>query len=159
VPLGRQRWVDDGGSFDVGDRTLHAIRPPIFDSPTTRGLFDPTTGVYWAVDAFATPLPDPAARIADLDPGFWLDGMRTLAHGAISPWLAMVDAGKFGRSVDRVQDLDLTTIASSHSPVIDAPFIERAFTHVRELPALDPPVLPGQSILDQIVAVTSIAAS
>ena len=58
-PLDRCRWVMDGESLDVGDRTLHALRPPVFDSPTTRGLYDPTTGVYWAVDTFATPLPDP----------------------------------------------------------------------------------------------------
>ena len=45
VPPTRQRWIDDGGTFDVGDRTLVALRPPIFDSPTTRGLFDPTTGL------------------------------------------------------------------------------------------------------------------
>ena len=42
VPPTRQRWIGDGESFDVGDRTLHAIRPPVFDSPTTRGLFDPS---------------------------------------------------------------------------------------------------------------------
>ena len=41
-PLDRCRWVMDGESFDVGDRTLQAIRPPVFDSPTTRGLYDPT---------------------------------------------------------------------------------------------------------------------
>jgi flavorubredoxin len=45
VPPTRQRWVGDGESLDVGDRVLQAVRPPIFDSPTTRGLFDPTTGV------------------------------------------------------------------------------------------------------------------
>ena len=38
--------------FDAGDRTLHLVRPPLFDSPATRGLFDPTTGVLWAVDTF-----------------------------------------------------------------------------------------------------------
>ena len=61
-PLDRCRWVMDGDSLDIGDRTLQALRPPVFDSPTTRGLFDPTTGVYWAVDTFATPLPDPKWR-------------------------------------------------------------------------------------------------
>ena len=44
-PLERCQWVVDGESIDVGDRTLHALRPPVFESPTTRGLYDPTTGV------------------------------------------------------------------------------------------------------------------
>jgi len=32
-PLHRCRWIMDGDSLDIGDRTLHAIRPPVFDSP------------------------------------------------------------------------------------------------------------------------------
>ena len=58
-PLDRCRWIMHEESFDIGDRTLHAVRPPVYDSPTTRGLYDPTTRVYWAVDSFATPLPRP----------------------------------------------------------------------------------------------------
>jgi flavorubredoxin len=158
-PLERCRWVVHGESFDVGDRNLHALRPPVFDSPTTRGLYDPTTGVYWAVDTFATPLPDPGAEIADLDQDFWFEGMWLFALGAVSPWLTMLDAAKFAKSVDRVQSLDITTLASCHSPVIEGPFIERAFSRIRELPTLDAPTLPDQSILDQIVAATSIPQS
>ena len=40
-PLDRCRWVMHDESFNVGDRTLQAVRPPFYDSPTTRGLFDP----------------------------------------------------------------------------------------------------------------------
>ena len=77
-PLERCRWIMHDESFSIGDRTLHAVRPPVFDSPTTRGLFDPTTGVYWAVDTFATPLPDPNMGIADLDPDFWQFGLHVV---------------------------------------------------------------------------------
>jgi Metallo-beta-lactamase superfamily len=52
----RQRWVGDGELIDVGDRSLLTVRPPVYDSPTTRGLFDTATGVYWGSDAFATPM-------------------------------------------------------------------------------------------------------
>jgi hypothetical protein len=37
VPPTRQRWIGDGDVLDVGDRTLHAVRPPIFDSPRPAG--------------------------------------------------------------------------------------------------------------------------
>jgi flavorubredoxin len=154
-PIDRCRWVMDGEPLDVGDRTLRALRPPLFDSPTTRGLFDPTTGVYWAVDTFATPLPDPAMAIADLDQDFWSQGMTMFAFGAVSPWLTLVDAAKFSQQVDRIQNLDITTIASCHSPVIDGPFIGRALDTVRQLPSVEPPPMPDQSVLDQIVAATS----
>ena len=155
-PLHRCRWVTDGESFSVGDRVLHALRPPVYDSPTTRGLYDPTTGVYWAVDAFATPLPDPYMAVADLDPDFWDFGLYMFAFGAVSPWLSMVDTDKYARCVDRVQDLDITTVASCHSPVIEGPFIARAFNRIRQLPALEPPRLPDQSVLDQVIAATSV---
>jgi flavorubredoxin len=154
-PLPRCRWVMDGETLDIGDRTLHALRPPVYDSPTTRGLFDPTTGVYWAVDTFATPLPDPHMAVADLDPEFWGGGLAMFAHGAVSPWLAMVDPVKYGRYVDRTQGLDITTIASCHSPVIEGDLIGKAFEHVRQLPSIDAPPLPDQSVLDQIILATS----
>jgi len=156
-PLPRCRWVMDGETLDIGDRTLLAVRPPIFDSPTTRGLFDPTTGVYWAVDTFATPLPDPQLPVADLDPEFWDFGLAMFALGAVSPWLSMVDETKYGQHVDKVQSLDITTIACCHSPVIEGPFIDRAFARVRELPSLPPLALPDQSVLDQIIAATAEA--
>ena len=158
-PLHRCRWVMDGETLDIGDRQLAALRPPVYDSPTTRGLFDPTTGVYWAVDTFATPLPDPQAELADLDPEFWQEGLALFALGAVSPWLSLVDEGKYGRYVDRVQSLDITTVACCHSPVIEGALIERAFGHVRRLPSLDPPAMPDQSVLDQIIAATSQPAT
>jgi hypothetical protein len=154
-PLGRCRWVMDGETLDIGDRTLQALRPPVYDSPTTRGLYDPTTGVYWAVDTFATPLPDPKLGIADLDHEFWDFGMALFALGAVSPWLSLVDPEKFGRYVDGIQGLGITTIAACHSPVIEGPFIEQAFARVRELPALAPPPMPDQSVLEQIIAASA----
>jgi len=154
-PLQRCRWVMDGEALHIGDRTLRALRPPVYDSPTTRGLFDPTTGVYWAVDTFATPLPDPKLGIADLDPEFWDFGLAMFALGAVSPWLSMVDGEKYGRYVDGVQNLDINTVACCHSPVIEGPLIERAFARIRQLPSLDPIALPDQSILDQIVAASA----
>ncbi len=154
-PLERCLWVMDGEAFSAGDRTLVALRPPVFDSPTTRGLFDPTTGVYWAVDTFATPLTDPSHAIADLDPAFWNEGMWMFALGAVSPWLTMLDTNKFNQCVDRVQSLDITTIASCHSPVIEGEFIERAFGRVRELPTLDAPLLPDHAALEQIIAASA----
>jgi hypothetical protein len=154
-PLERCRWVLHGESFDAGDRTLQAIRPPVFDSPTTRGLYDPTTKVYWAVDTFATPLPDAAMGIADLDEEFWRFGMTLFALGAVSPWLSMTDPAKYGRHVDLTQQLEVTTIACCHSPVIEGPYIDKAFELVRSLPTVVPPDLPNQSVLDEIIAATS----
>jgi hypothetical protein len=131
-PLERCRWIMHDESFSIGDRTLHAVRPPVYDSPTTRGLFDPMTGVYWGVDSFATPLPDPHMPIADLDPDFWRFGMTLFAFGAVSPWLAMVDHDKYGRFVDTVQGLDITTAVERNFPGLAETFAELGGVAVSE---------------------------
>jgi flavorubredoxin len=154
-PHHRCRWVMDGETLDIGDRTLQAWRPPVYDSPTTRGLFDPKTGVYWSSDSFATPLPGPDTPVADLDPEFWSFGLMLFALGAVSPWLSLVDETKYGRYVDRVQNLDIKTIAGCHTPVLEGPLIEQGFARIRQLPSLDPPNLPDQSVLDQVIAATA----
>ena len=154
-PLTRCRWIMDGDVLDIGDRQLLARRPPVYDSPTTRGLYDPTTGVYWSVDTFATPLPDPGLGVADLDQEFWDFGLALFALGAVSPWLSLVDADKYAAYVDQTQGLDIKTVAACHSPVLEGPYIEKAFARIRELPAIVPPVMPDQSVLDQIIAATS----
>jgi hypothetical protein len=155
-PLARCRWIMDGDTLDIGDRQLLARRPPVYDSPTTRGLFDPTTGVYWSVDTFATPLPDPGLGVADLDAEFWDFGLALFALGAVSPWLSLVDADKYARYVDQTQGLDIKTVAACHSPVIEGPFIEKAFARIRQLPSIAPPPMPDQSVLDQIIAATAL---
>ena len=157
-PLARCQWVMDGETLDIGDRTLVALRPPVYDSPTTRGLYDPTTKLYWAVDTFATPLPDPGAGIADLEPEFWEFGLTLFALGAVSPWLSLVDPMRYAEYVERVQRLDITTVAACHSPVLEEPFIDKAFNLVRQFPLVDPPPMPDQSVLEQIVAASALPA-
>ena len=53
-------------SLDVGDRTLRVVRPPLFDSPTTRGLYDPTDRLLWAVDSFGALFPGAVYEAADV---------------------------------------------------------------------------------------------
>jgi hypothetical protein len=93
--------------------------------------------------------------IADLETEFWHFGVTLFTYGALSPWLSITDPKKFGKTVDRIQELDITTIAGCHTPVIEGPFIEQAFDLLRSLPTVDAPPLPDQSVLDQIIAATA----
>ncbi len=149
VPPTRQRWVGDGESFDAGDRRLYAIRPPIFDSPTTRGLFDPTTGVYWASDSFATPMITPVRDVAEIDEGFWFEGMPMFAQ-YVSPWLALVDNARFQRTVDRIESLDPSTLVGCHTPVIGRSHVARAIASTRRSPSATVPPQPDQAVLEEI---------
>jgi flavorubredoxin len=141
--------VGDGEALDVGDRVLHAVRPPIFDSPTTRGLYDPTTGVYWSSDSFATPMPVPVRSIAELEQDFWLQGIATFDN-YVSPWLALVDDARFQATVDRVQSLQPTTMAGCHTPAIGATKVAQAIAATRRSPVAEFEPEPDQATLELI---------
>ena len=143
IPIGRIRTVDDGGTLDVGDRTLRAIRPPVYDSAYTRGVFDPTTRVYFAADAFCAPMPpEPVDRVDELAPDMWAQGMVMFHHHSLCPWLALVDESKYRREVEQLAAVGPELIVGSHTPVIAGSSIERAFAHLAALPSAIPPPLP-----------------
>jgi hypothetical protein len=164
-PLQRCRWVNDGDTFEAGDRTLVALRPPVYDSPSTRGLLDQRTGVYWAADAFATPVPGGeggptlASDVAELDPEFWWNGMVMFGFHALSPWLNLVDSDDFARAVDRVQSCQPSTIVSAHSPAITGTNVNQVLALTRRLPATEPPPAPDQVVLDHILAASGDSAA
>jgi flavorubredoxin len=149
VPASRWRWMRDGDALDVGDRILHLVRPPVFDSPTTRGLFDPTTGVYWASDAFASPMPTPVRSAEELDLGGWIDGIHTFAR-YVSPWLELVDERKYQRTIDRIEALAPTVLAGCHTPVVSGGAVADALAATRTAPWATVPPQPDQSVLDAI---------
>jgi flavorubredoxin len=110
----RWRWMVDGERLDVGDRELVLVRPPIFDSPTSRGVFDPTTGVYWAADAFATPMPTPVSDVAEIDRTVWTEGMATF-NQYISPWLMLAAEARSSRpSIASPRSTPLPSLVATH---------------------------------------------
>jgi flavorubredoxin len=155
-PLRQCRWINDGESFDVGDRTLLAVRPPVYDSPTTRGLFDQRTGVYWGVDSFACPMPgEVVSTTEELDAEFWAGGMAMFIYNALSPWLGVVDPKRYAAVCDRVQALGMKTIATAHSPVITDATMDKAFQILRDLPLVPAPPCPDQAALDAVLSGTA----
>ena len=151
LPMHRMQWINSGEHFHVGDRTLIAMRPPIFDSPVTRGLFDTKTGVYWAVDTFATALPDHLVDAADMPADDWAEMMLQF-NRMVSPWHTLLDHAKFNRYVDDVVSLGITTVASGHSGALSGDRLAEAFRLIRTIPTLPAAPLLGQADLDSILA-------
>jgi flavorubredoxin len=149
-PFTRMRWVEDGDTLDVGDRRLAAIRPPVFDAPTTRGLYDPKTGVYWASDCFATPVVGPTDNVRELHPEEWRQGLQTFSM-AISPWISLTDEKKFGAQVKRIDELDIKVISSAHTPPITGCYVESAIDVLYDLPSAPRAQLPVQADLEAIL--------
>jgi flavorubredoxin len=152
-PLQKSLWLNDGEAFDAGDRRYRAVRPPNYDSPTTRGLFDESTGVYWGADAFAAPMPGaPVARMSDLDLDVVAEGLPLFMYYALSPWLSIVDPKKYAATCDAVQSLGMTMIASAHGPLVTEESINKVFQIARDLPNATPDPCPDQNVLDALLA-------
>ena len=156
LPLQRMRWIEPGGSFDAGDRVLQLFRPPIFDGPTTRGLFDPTSGAMWIVDTFACLTPG-ALDAADLAPE-QLAQMSAM-NSAVSPWHAWLDRRSYARHVDAIEALGARTVASAHGPVLRCEQLDDAFDRLRGLAGAPIIPTPGQELLDSLIASTLAEAA
>ncbi|UDY34918.1 MBL fold metallo-hydrolase [Dermatobacter hominis] len=151
MPLHRQQWLEAGSSFDAGDRRLHLFRPPIFDGPTTRGLYDEVSGVMWAVDSFAA-LTTGAVYDAPDVPSDLYDETFMLFNSLVSPWHEWLSPEVYGRHVDSIEAIGATTIATAHGPVLRGSFIPGAFDRVRALAGRPNIAAPGQEALDAMLA-------
>lgn len=149
LPLERMRWIEPGGEFDAGDRVLKLFRPPIFDGPTTRGLFDTRTGAMWIVDTFACLTP--GTLDADQMSAEQLAQMSAM-NSAVSPWHAWLDRAAYTRHVDAVEAFGARTVASAHGPVLRGERLDDAFDRVRALAGAPIIPLPGQELLDELIA-------
>jgi flavorubredoxin len=155
--LGRTLWVNDGESVDLGDRTIVAVRPPVFDSPVTRGFYDTKTGVYWASDSFAAPVLAPSDDVGDLDPTFWADGFHQF-QAMVSPWLFDLRHDRWLDRVNAVARLRPATIAACHTPVITGRQVDTALRLMRDVHALGPVQDPTQADLEEMLAQVALAA-
>jgi len=135
VPYERMRMVDNGESFEIAGRRLQVVRPPVYDSPYTRGLLDHSTSVYYASDAFCAPIPgDPVDWVDEIADEEWADGMARFHYGSLCPWVALVDRALYRREVERLAGLGMTTIVSGHSPAIRGASVQRALELLAGLP-------------------------
>jgi len=150
-PLDRMRWVNDGESFDAGDRTLHAVCPPVWDGANTRGLFDPKTGVYWAADCFGSHLSHPVTSARELEPTVWRQSLVDDGRSAIG-WHCLLDPVKFDAHVTRSAALRPQVVASAHGPVLEGPYVDEAYQLVRGLAEMPPVEEPGQPVLELVIA-------
>ena len=151
LPLERMRWINVGESIDVGDRELVMVRPPMFDSPATRGLFDTSTGMLWAADSFGTAFPG-AVYDADDIPAEVYDPSFEMLNLLNTPWMEWVDPERFAAHLATTESLPLSLVASAHGPVHRGSRIADAFRRTRDLAGRAPAEQPGQDVLELLCA-------
>ena len=145
------RWLDQGDTLDAGDRQLHLVRPPMLDSPATRGLYDPTTRMLWAVDSFGTLHQGEVYEAGDVTPDLY-DESFTMLNAQNTPWLELVDPVRYAAHVATTSTLPLDLVASAHGPVHRGSQIDAAFERTIALANQPTPPNPGQDVLDFLVS-------
>jgi flavorubredoxin len=150
LPMHRMRWVNDGESFQAGDRTLVALRPPLFDSPATRGLWDAKTEVYYSVDCFGALVPSLCEELGDVPREAWAQGFAFF-NRINHPWHEYVDPAKFDRLVERIRRLDPKVIVTYHGPHAKNR-TEECLRMIGEIARMEPLVHPSQSDLEAMLS-------
>jgi flavorubredoxin len=151
LPMDRVHLLNPGQKITIGDRTLTAVRPPVFDNPCTTGFFDDRSGAFFSSDCFGALLqavPDSAADLSDED----LRTGQSLWATIDSPWLHNIDRGALVTELDTIRKMDPTMVLSSHLPAAPSATKERLLASLAAAPTTQRFVGPDQAALEQMLA-------
>jgi glyoxylase-like metal-dependent hydrolase (beta-lactamase superfamily II) len=154
IPPERALLVRDGSTVDVGDRTLRATRPPLFDNPGTLAFFDSKQDILFSADFLGAPVGSPEGALADdVDaiPDAELADAQLLWGSADSPWTHFVDDARFAENVRRFLDPRPATLLGTHVPPIRGD-LDRHVATLAKLPSSTPYRAPDQAALEAFMA-------
>jgi flavorubredoxin len=146
----RVHWLNSGDTISAGDRTLTAVRPPLFDNPTTIGVYDSKSATFFSADCFGAIIPSPAQDIDEVTEVDLEQGMISWAS-ADSPWLHMVAPEVFAEALEKVRVLAPKMILSAHMLPAQGK-TEYFLEWLAKVPTSIPFITPNQSALEQILA-------
>ncbi|HUS61251.1 MAG TPA: MBL fold metallo-hydrolase [Acidimicrobiales bacterium] len=142
VPMDRVRAIRVGDRLPVGDRTLLAVAPPLFDNPMSTGFLDEATGALFSVDSFGAIIPESTDNAEEIPADALAGGMAGWAT-VDSPWAHIVDRTRFSAVLDGVRQLKPTTILSSHLPAAHGTSMERFLSILETVPDAEPAHAPS----------------
>jgi glyoxylase-like metal-dependent hydrolase (beta-lactamase superfamily II) len=142
VPLDRVHAIRFGDRLAVGDRTLRAVAPPLFDNPMSTGFLDEATGALFSVDSFGAIVPEVTEDAAQIPAEALAGGMQAWS-ASDSPWAHLVDTSRFASVLDGIRRLEPTAILSSHLPAARGDSLGRFLEVLASVPAAEPIVAPS----------------
>ena len=143
--------VNPGETVELGDRTITAVKPPVFDNACTTGFYDHASGALFSSDCFGALLaaqPDSAADLSDEE----LRQGQVLWATIDSPWMHSVDEYVFAANLERFRSIAPTTVLSSHLAPAPGEMFDRMISSLAAVPGADPFVGPDQAALEAMLA-------
>jgi len=150
LPLDRVRLVNPGEQVTVGNRTLTAVKPPVFDNPCTTGFYDKTSGVFFSSDCFGALLQAVPQNAADISEQDLRDG-QVLWATIDSPWLHKVDKRAFAVELEAIRSIAPKLILSNHLPPAPGHLMDRFLGALSAAPGAHPFTGPNQAALEQML--------
>jgi len=150
LPMDRVNFVNSGDKITLGDRTLTAVKPPVFDNPSTTGFYDDKSGILFSSDCFGALLADPPRNAADLSEKDLREGQIVWAT-IDSPWLHKVDEGTFANELKKIRGMAPKMVMSSHLPPAAGDMTERLLASLAAAPGAQPFVGPDQAGLERML--------
>lgn len=151
VPFDRVHAIRPGDRVPVGDRTLRAVAPPLFDNPMSIGLLDEATGSLFSVDSFGALLPEATQDAAEVPHEALAGGMAAWAMSD-SPWAHLVDRERFGEVLAGVRRLQPSRIFSSHLPAASGTSLDRFLDVLASVPDAEPLLPPNHEEFGHMLA-------
>lgn len=151
LPLDRIYLLNPGQRIVCGDRTLTAVRPPVYDNPTTTGCFDHSSGTLLCADSMGALLSAVPRSATELSPEELHRGQTKWAT-IDAPWLHGIDRSVYARSLDTIRSLQPSLVLSSHLPPAPGAMLDTLLTTLAGVPDAEPFVGPDQAALQQMLA-------
>lgn len=151
LPLDRVRLVNPGERVRIGDRTLRAIKPPVYDNAVTTGFYDEASRALFSADCFGALLPEIPQSAADISDTDLRDG-QTLWVTIDSPWIHDVDRKLFADHLAQIGGLDPTIVLSGHLPPAPGAMLNTLLDTLAKAPDAPTFVAPDHAMLEQMLA-------
>lgn len=148
IPLDRVTVVNPGERFSTGARELLVLRPPVYDSPGTVGLYDVDTDVAFTADAFGTYLPELVDDLSDVSDEDLRSGFVDF-NRANHPWVTLVDRPKLEEGLMELRRIDPLVLLSSHG-VLARGRTQRLLDAMIEVCGMEPFVAPDQGTFETL---------
>lgn len=141
--------LNDGDTLDIGDRTVAAIRPPLYDSSATTGIWDPKSEIYYGADCFgivANDIPEYTDELkqSDFEDGFFF--MNRANH----IWFEHVKPDVLAAEAEKIKKLGAKMLVSGHGPV-ERRNVDRMCDMIKrigDMPAIE---LPNHEAYEQML--------
>jgi flavorubredoxin len=156
LPLDRVNFVNPGETIAIGDRTLTAVKPPVFDNACTTGFYDGTSGALFTSDCFGALLSAVPESAADLTEDELRQGQVFWAT-VDSPWVHNVEASAFLAELSRLRAIEPQVVLSSHLPAAPGEMLDMMLDSLATVPAAEHFVGPDQAALEQMLSQIAVA--